>query len=149
MTKDEAREAIKQYLLDNEEALVYCVESLDSYNGFLDYDRYWAMDEFDDYFYGSKPSEIASLIHYGHDEEMGAGSEFNPNRPWFKFDGCGNLVSAFERDYTGLVDDYLVEDLVNHRRYIYWVDKDDALRELFDIYENGGECAEDNEDCAE
>lgn len=155
MTKDEAREAIKQYFEDNEEVFAGCVETLDNYNGYLDYNHYYDMNEFDDYFCGSKPSEIASTIHYGHDEDDGAGSEFNPNRAWFRFDGCGNIVSSSTRDYSEYIDDDVVEELSSNRRHIWEIGHYSELGELFDIYDNDGddeddgEGSEDNEDGTE
>ncbi len=60
---------------------------------------------------------------------------FNPNRNYFYFNGYGNLVSCDYKDYSDKLDDYFIEQLAKHRQYIYAIDDDIELSELFDKLE--------------
>lgn len=113
--RDEIIRDIIDALNDDDTDLVRIVEQLDWYNGYLNDDRYYSMDEFNEILSGTTPFEIAMLIFYGDNEDHG-GNGFNPNADFFRFDGCGNLVSTRYKDYSDYVDKYLVDNLANNRR---------------------------------
>ena len=74
--------------------------------------------EFDDIMYGTKPFDLARMIHFG---------SFNPMDEYFWFDGYGNLESGNEYEL-----DIYYEDMAD---YIVRSDddlEDDSIRELLD-----------------
>lgn len=102
------------------------------------------MDELDELYNGTEPSEILSRAFYGYDEETwttdASGNReygaFNPNREYFRYNGYGNLVSADYKDYTRLLDHYIIESMLENRNYIDTIDDTPELSELFDELEN-------------
>ena len=136
--------AILEYFKENEDVFNDCIEELDSYNGYLGDDRYYTMDDLDEIYHDSDPSEILARAFYGYDEETwttdGSGNKtygaFNPNREYFRFNGYGNLVSADYKDYSAQLDEYAVEKMLDNRYYIGSIDNDDELAKLFDELEN-------------
>lgn len=62
--------------------------------------------------------------------------EFNPNDDYFKFNGYGNLVSAWDKDYTAYLDDYFIDDLLENRSHL---NLDTDVEALLDELENAGE----------
>ena len=147
MERERVIEKIVEYFKENEDIFNDCIEDLDSYNGYLGDDRYYSMDEFDDLYSGVEPSEVLRRAFYGHDEETfttdahgdrtyGA---FNPNREYFTFNGYGNLVSADYKDYSAHLDEFAVEDMANNRAYMYTIEEDPELCELFDLLEESEE----------
>lgn len=136
--------AILEYFKENEDVFNDCIEDLDSYNGYLGDDRYYNMDELDEIYNGTDPSEILTRAFYGYDEETwttdSTGNKiygaFNPNRDYFRFNGYGNLVSADYKDYSAQLDEYAVEKMLDNRSYIDSIDNDDELSKLFDELEN-------------
>lgn len=81
-------------------------EELDSWNGLLNDDRLYQMNDFDDIIDEKKPSEIVRMLD----------SDFNYSDDYFYFDGCGKLCSTDEKEYfnsvsysevfKNLIDDY-------------------------------------------
>ena len=136
--------AILEYFKENEDVFNDCIEELDSYDGYLGDDRYYSMDELDEIYNGTDPSEILTRAFYGYDEETwttdSTGNKtygaFNPNRDYFRFNGYGNLVSADFKDYSAQLDEYAVEKMLDNRSYIDAIDNDDELSKLFDELEN-------------
>lgn len=134
---------IIQYFKENEEVFNDCIEELDSYNGYLGDDRYYSMDELDELYTGTEPSEILRRAFYGYDSETyttdGSGNreygQFNPNREYFTYNGYGNLVSADYKDYSAYLDEYAVEAMSENRNDIYSIDDDETLSALFDELE--------------
>ena len=150
-TREAAIEAIIEYFRENEDVFNDCMEELDSYNGYLNDDRYYSMEELDEFFSESAPSELLQCAFFGHDEddctldrygnkEYGA---FNPNRDYFRFNGYGNLVSADYKDYSACLDHYAVESMSENRSYIDSIDDNNDLAALFDALEEDDEESEE------
>ena len=111
------------------------------------------MDAIND-FYSSEPLEALTRAFFGYDANNVIidkwGNErrepFNPNREYFYFNAYGNLVSADEKDYSTYLDDWVIEELYEHRDEIdeipEYVDK------LFSAWEDNDEedFDEDDED---
>lgn len=139
-TKKAAVNAIINYFTDNETAFNDCVEQLDAWDGFLGDDRYYMMDELDEFYSNEKPSEVLRRAYFGHDadtwtlradgsREYGA---FDPMREFFTFNGYGNLVSTDYIDYSAHLDAWTVEHMAECREYIDAINDDAELAELFD-----------------
>ena len=143
-TTEEVTTDIIAFFKDNEDIFNEAIEELDAYNGYLGDNRYYTMDELDECFIGTEPSEILRRAFYGYDEETystdGSGNreygQFNPNRDYFTYNGYGNLVSADYKDYTGYLDKYAIEAMGENRRYIDSIEQSDELAVLFDELEN-------------
>lgn len=144
MNKQEVRNAIKAWFEENESIFNDCMEELDSYNGYLGDDRYYPMEELNDLFCDQDHIWLLNRAYFGYDaetwhtdahgeKEYGA---FNPNREYFTFNGYGNLVSADYKDYSAFLDDYAIDSMTENRRYIYSIDSDAELSELFDALED-------------
>ena len=137
MTRQEQIKKIMTYLEENEEAAANCIEQLDSYNGFLDFNRYYNMEDLP-MFYENDVENLLERIYFGYDEDYGVNdktTKFNPMRDYFKYSGYGNLVSSSEKDYSAFIDEYLIEELENHRSDIYEIDDNLDLSVLFDELE--------------
>lgn len=142
-TAEEVTADIIQYFKENEEVFNDCIEELDSYNGYLNDNRYYSMDELDELCTGTEPSEILRRAFYGYDSETyttdGSGNReygaFNPDRDYFTYNGYGNLVSADYKDYSAYLDKYAVEAMSENRSDIYTIDDDETLTALFDELE--------------
>lgn len=146
-TQEEITADIIEYFENNEDIFNDCMEELDSYNGYLNDDRYYSMDELDEQHNGTEPSELLRRAFYGYDEETYTTDRdgnktygaFNPNRDYFRYNGYGNLVSADYKDYTGQLDKYAVESMSENRSYIDSIDNDEELSALFDELEAAAE----------
>ena len=146
-TTEEITADIIEYFENNEDIFNDCMEELDSYNGYLGDDRYYPMDELNELYNGTEPSEILLRAFYGYDEETYTTDRdggkiygsFNPNRDYFRYNGYGNLVSADYKDYTGQLDKYAVESMSENRCYIDSIDNDEDLTALFDELEAAAE----------
>ena len=142
-TPEEITADIIAYFENNEDVFNDCMEELDNYNGYLSDDRYYSMDELNEFYNGVEPSEILRRAFYGYDSETyttdSSGNReygaFNPNRDYFTYNGYGNLVSADYKDYTGQLDKYAVESMSENRDYIDSIDNDEELTALFDELE--------------
>lgn len=132
-TYEEKINAIIEYFENNEETFNDCIEELDRYNGYLGDDRYYYMEELDEFYSSVSPTEILQRAYFGGDED--GGSEFNPNRDYFRYNGYGNLVSADYKDYSANLDRYAIEDMKDNRDYIDSIEADDELNALFDELE--------------
>ena len=146
-TPEEIIADIIAYFENNEDVFNDCMEELDNYNGYLSDDRYYSMDELDEFYNGVEPSEILRRAFYGYDEETyttdSSGNReygaFNPNRDYFTYNGYGNLVSADYKDYSDKLDKYAVESMSENRNYIDSIDNDEELTALFDELEAAAE----------
>ena len=140
-TAEEITADIIDFFKANEDIFADAVEELDSYNGYLGDDRYYSMDELDEFY--TEPSELLRRVYYGYDEETyttdSSGNktygEFNPNREYFRYNGYGNLVSADYKDYSGQLGNYAVESMSENRPYIDSIEQSDELAALFDELE--------------
>ena len=143
-TAEKIKDEIIAYFQKHEDIYNEAAEELDAYNGYLGDDRYYSMDKIDEFYNGTEPSEILARAFYGYDEETystdASGNReygpFNPNRAYFCYNGYGNFVSADYKDYTGLLDHYIVESMLDNRNYIDTIDNDPELSELFDELES-------------
>lgn len=128
--------------LEDEEVFNSLCEELDNYNGFLNDDRYYPMDELYELNQPNSQSDFDNLmnrIYYGHDEDSctfdNYGNKhydaFNPNREWFKYNGYGNLVSTDYKEYNVSTDE-LIDEVAIHccRMDIDYIDSE--LAELFE-----------------
>lgn len=137
-------EKIIIYFKEHEGLFNDCIEGLDSYNGYLGDNRYYCMNELNELYNSTEPSEILRRAYYGHDDDTyttdASGnkiySEFNPNREYFYFNGYGNLVSSDYKDYSAHLDEWAIEAMSKNRYYIDSIDTDAELSELFDQLEN-------------
>ena len=136
-------EKIIEFFKENEELFNQCIEELDVYNGYLGDDRYYSMDELDELYAGTEPSEILNRAFFGYDEETyntdSSGNreygQFNPNREFFRYNGYGNVVSADYKDDSALLDEYVVEAMADNIEYIDTINDTPELLELFNEYE--------------
>ena len=70
-------------------------EELDSYDGFLDGDRIYFMDELDELLDGKKPSEVLQIVDTDN---------FNYNDNFFYWDDIYGIRSINEKDYYNYVN---------------------------------------------
>lgn len=149
MTRKEAIENILAYFEENEAVFNDCIEELDSYNGYVGDDRYYYMEDLDEIYHDVEATELLRRAFYGYDEDSytidyrgeRVHDAFNPNRTYFTFNGYGNLVSADYKDYSGFMDHYAIEEMADHRNYIYTIGDTPELSELFDEYDSAEEVA--------
>ena len=151
MNKQDILAQVKEWFENNEDAFSEVIEELDSYNGYLGDDRYYPMEELDEFYSNTEPTEILTRAYYGHDDETWtlnddgtknfSTSTFNPNREWFYFNGYGNLVSSDYKDYSYRLDNYFVDEVLENRYELPSVENYEELAELLDKAED----AEDEE----
>ena len=94
------------------------IEELDEWTGCLYDDRVHPMEELNEFFSNEKPDEIIRRAFYGYDEPINENEQrqpFNPNREFFYFNGCGNLVSIAEKDYSDYLDIAFIQDIIDNR----------------------------------
>lgn len=150
--KEKIIEKIIEYFKENEEVFNQCAEELDNYNGYLGDNRYYSMDELNDFYRDTDPIELLQRAYYGYDADTyttdGNGNrehgEFNPNRDYFKYNGYGNLVSTDYPDYSDMLDKYIIDDMLENRQWIDTIDENPELSELFDELENAEEQNDEN-----
>ena len=138
---------IIQYFKENEDVFNDCMEDLDAYNGYLGDDRYYDMEELNEFYSGQEPQEILFRAFYGFDADMWTTESrgdkeyraFNPNRNYFYFNGYGNLVSSDYKDYSDNLDGYAIEEMSENRNYIDSIENDNILSGLFDELEEAEE----------
>lgn len=128
-----ATEKIIEYFENNTNEFNSVIEDLDSWNNYLNGERYWEMYMFDDDNMGRKPSEIAEDVYSGLDDGY-PNSSFNPNREYYYYDGQGRLVSADEKDYSDRLDQWFVKAVAENRNHL-WLDGKDELNALLDEWE--------------
>lgn len=145
--KETTVKKIIEFFNENEDIFNSCIEELDSYNGYLGDDRYYSMDELDEFYSGTEPLELLRRAYYGRDDDTYTTDsngnktygEFNPNRDYFYYNGYGNLVSSDYKDYSAHLDEYAIDAMSENRQYIDSIDGDDDLAALFDELEQGDE----------
>ena len=144
-TKEQITNAIIAYFKNNEDIFNSCIEELDSYNGYLNDDRYYEMEMLNEFYHGTEPTELLYRVFYGYDEDTyttdSCGNkthgEFNPNREYFRYNGYGNLLSANYKDYSAHLDSYAIESMSENRQDIYSIENNEELTALFDELEQG------------
>lgn len=143
-TKEAVIADIIQYFKENEDVFNDCMEELDSYNGYLGDDRYYSMDELNDFYSGQEPQEILFRAFYGFDADSwhtdSSGEKiygaFNPNRDYFYFNGYGNLVSSDYKDYSDNLEEWAIKSMSENRNYISSIEENPDLSKLFDELED-------------
>lgn len=134
-------EDIINYFNDNEDVFNQAIEELDSYNGYLGDDRYYLMNELDEFYRDTEPTELLNRAFYGYDADSWTVNEhgekihytsFNPNREYFTYNGYGNLVSTNYKDYSAHLDEYAIESMLDNRCYVDTIDDEPKLSALFD-----------------
>lgn len=112
------------------------------------------MDLLDEEYCDVRLRDFLFRTFYGHDEDNYTTDsrgekhygEFNPNRAYYRYDGYGNLVSTDYKDYTGKLDSYFVEELVDRRSHAAWyINQHEELVELLDKIEAINDDIEDKE----
>jgi hypothetical protein len=125
------KEQLKELFEQDEQLFNAAIEELDSYNGYLNDNRYYSMDELNDLYSGTEPIEILQRAYFGRDNDTwttdSSGNktygEFNPNREYFTYNGYGNLVSSDYKDYSYLLDEYFIDALIEDADYLYLDDE--------------------------
>lgn len=145
MNKEEIINKIIDYFTENEDVFDSVLEDLDGWCGFLDNDRYYYMNEIDEFYSDVPPSELLSRAFYGYDADsyntLADGRKeyapFNPNREFFYYNGYGNFVSTDRKDYSDYLDSYVIEKMVEHRQNMQsmFIEDTPELAELFDELE--------------
>ena len=146
-TTEEITAEIIEFFKNNDDIFTRCIEELDAYNGYLGDDRYYYMEDLNEFYHDTDPIELLQRAFFGYDtdswttdssgnKEYGA---FNPNREYFTYNGYGNLVSADYKDYSTFLDEYTIEEMSENRRYIDTIEGYDELAALFDELEAVGE----------
>lgn len=149
-TEKEIRQELKDLFEENNTLFNDTIEELDSYNGYLGDDRYYYMEEINGLpnEYGYNVTDILYRVFFGYNQDEyttdGYGEKhyglFNPNCDYFRFNGYGNLVSAWDKDYSDFLDDYFINSLLENRSYLN-IDAD--IEALLDELENAEQGEED------
>lgn len=146
-TKKEIRQELKDLFEDNTELFNDTIEELDSYNGYLNYDRYYPMEEIDELLSDYNVTDILYRAFYGYNQDDYTIDDygerhycsFNPNCDYFKVNAYGHLVSAWYKDYSDYFDDYFIDNLLKNRSYLN-IDADvEALLDELENAEQGEE----------
>jgi hypothetical protein len=125
------KEQLTELLEQDEQLFNTAIEELDGYNGYLGDDRYYSMDELNDFYSATEPLELLQRAYFGRDDDSWSTDssgekrygEFNPNREYFKCNGYGNLVSSDYKDYSCYLDDYFIDGLIENAEYLYLDDE--------------------------
>lgn len=148
MTKEATIARIIEYFKDNEGIFNSCIKELDSYNGYLNDERYYyPMEELNEIYSNTDPLEILRRAFYGHNEDTfttdSSGNktygEFNPKRNYFYYNDYGNLVSSYYIDYSECIEQYAVKAMSENRLYIDTIEDYYDLAALFDELEEADE----------
>lgn len=139
-TKEMIINDIIAYFENNEDVFNDCIEELDDYNGYLGDDRYFDMEEIDEFYRDTNPTELLQRVYFGYDEDdviidqwgEEREKEFNPMRDYFRYNSCGNLISTSYKDYSDHLDKYAIEAMNKDRYYIDSIEKSEELTALFD-----------------
>ena len=137
-------EKIIEFFENNEDTFIECIEELDSYNGYLNDDRYYEMELLNEFYNSTEPLDILYRTFYGYDADNytfdssgnKTNSEFNPNREYFKYNGYGNLVSTNYKDYSDKLDIYFIDALIENKEEINEVKLSELQAEAENILKN-------------
>ena len=132
-------EELMNYYKENKEDFANDIEELDDWTGCLYDDKIYPMDDLNELFSNEKPDEIIRRAFYGYDEPINENEQsqpFNPNREFFYFNGCGNLVSIAEKDYSDYLDIAFIQDIIDNR---YNLSLSSGAEDIIDDYEDEDE----------
>lgn len=140
-TRAEIIDDIVTYFEDNNpDMFTEVIEDCDDWDGFLGDDRWYSTDDLEEVLDGRPIVEILNMAKFGEDLDdwhydshgKKVFASFNACRDWFRFDGCGNLVSTNWKDYSDKIDRYAVEEIEENRGHLTSIDDYDDLVALFD-----------------
>ena len=118
-------EDIKNYLLSNEEELTSIISEINCYNGSLPWLECYDNDEYIINEIFSSPAEALRSAYFG---------DYDYNKPYFKFNGYGNIESLDEYDLRNqarnCIDD-IINELLEHYQQLCISDK---LKNLIEKY---------------
>lgn len=142
-TTEEVINEIIDFFKENPITFNNCIEELDDYNGYLGDRRYFEMEDINEFFADSEPTDILYRTYYGGDEDSAIITEdgtkrygeFNPTRDFYYFNGYGNLISSDFKNYEEFIEPYTIEEMKKCRRVINNIYYNDKLTELFDELE--------------
>ena len=142
--QNEQIEKIIAYFKENDDVFETVIQDLNSYCGFLNDDEVFEMEMLNEFYHDTEPLELLYRVYYGHDDENyttdSQGNktygEFNPNRTYFYYNGYGNLVSCDSKDYSGYLDKYFVNELIDNYINLYTLNYPIELDNLIEEYEN-------------
>ena len=129
-------EKLLAYYKENKEDFANDIEELDDWTGCLYDDKIYPMDDLNEFFSNEKPDEIIRRAFYGYDETYTKDEQresFNPNRNYFYFNGCGNLVSIDEKDYSDYLDIAFIQDIIDNSHNLVL---SDGSQEIIEDYED-------------
>lgn len=133
---------IKEYFTENEEIFNSAFEELNVYNGYAQDDIWYDMDMLDEFLSGNDATDILLLAYNGYDTSYTVDAsgqkqygEFNPNADYFRFNGYGNLVSSWYKDYTDYIDRHTVLEMLDNRDEIDTIRENSELSEMFNELE--------------
>ena len=123
---------ILDFLEENEDIFNQAIEELDSWNGYLDCNRVYPMEDLDTLFGGISLTDFLEKI----------GNHFDIRDDYFVYGTCG-IESQNYIDYLDFLDEYFVDNLIKYRNHLYL---DNELEELLDAYENGEDDDEEDDE---
>ena len=114
-TKEEVIQNLMDVFSEKEEVFCDYIEALDRYCGCL-YDDLWLpMSELNNELEFDSPMEILGKARFGY--AYGNSDEpFNPYDEYFRYNGYGNLVSHYKKDYSDYLDEDHVTEMYENRR---------------------------------
>ena len=117
---------MENYWENHNDSFSQVCEDLDSYDGFLEDNRVYSMDELDELLEGYKPSDIIRMVD----------NDFNYFDNYFYYDGCGRLCSTDEKKYYDYFDySDVFEKLIDDYNHVFTTRYGHAYHELFeDVY---------------
>ena len=131
------KELLMELFQNDEDLFNDTIEELDNYNGFLNDERYYLMDELPELLNGMNVIDLLNRAYFGRDDECyhidSSGNKiynsFNPNREYFYFNGYGNLVSANYKDYSAFLDNYFIDAIIENQNHLYL---DDEIKNILE-----------------
>ena len=125
---EEIKGRLLDYFEENEDVFNDVIIELDCLDGFLDEDKFYDMEELDEYVCGS-PIEILMKAHFGKDLDS-QDKPFNPDRDYFRFNAYGNLESTDYPDYSSHLDNDFIEEVIDKKDELYTVEDNEELQEI-------------------
>lgn len=124
---NELKQALLDYFKDNEDGFIEAIEELDSWNGYLNDERWYDMNDFNELCGQRDAIDFLGMAYFGRDEDDFMVDErgnkcyqgFNPFREYFSFDGYGNLVSSNYKNYSSFLNEYFVQEFINEMDNLY------------------------------